>query len=65
MAKIVKKVKASKAPLGSGKRFAELTKSLKGKGAKNPAALAAWIGRKKYGKAQFQKLSARGRKSKK
>ena len=28
---------------------------------KNPAALAAVIGRKKYGKKRFQQLAARGR----
>jgi hypothetical protein len=28
---------------------------------KNPGALAAWIGRKKYGKVKFQNLS-KGRK---
>jgi hypothetical protein len=48
--------------LGSGKRFKRLTKKLKKKGAKNPKALAAWIGRKKFGKKKFQKLSAKGRK---
>ena len=48
--------------LGSGKRFKRLTKKLKKKGAKKPKALAAWIGRKKFGKKKFQKLSAKGRK---
>jgi len=52
----------AKAKLGSGKRFKKLTGQLAKKGAKNPKALAAWIGRKKYGKAKFQKLSAKGRK---
>jgi hypothetical protein len=47
--------------LGSGKRFAALKGQLKGKGIKNPDALAAWIGRKKYGKAKYAKLSAAGR----
>jgi hypothetical protein len=50
------------AKLGSGKRFASLTKKLAKKGATNPGALAAWIGRKKYGAKKFTKLSARGRK---
>lgn len=31
---------------------------------KNPAALAAFIGRKKFGKERFQKLSIAGRKKK-
>lgn len=48
--------------LGSGGRFKALTKSLASKGAKNPAALSAWIGRKKLGKAKFQKLAAKGKK---
>src|SRR4030067_768702 len=32
------------------------------RGAKDPDALAAWIGRKKFGKKKFQKLSAKGKK---
>lgn len=51
-----------KAKLGSGKRFKSLTSKLRRKGAKNPKALAAYIGRKKYGAKRFGKLSARGRK---
>ncbi len=47
--------------LGTGKRFKNLTKKLKKKGAKDPKALAAYIGRKKYGKKKFQKLSSKGR----
>ena len=56
---------AKKAKLGSGKRFKALTKRLKKKGAKNPKALAAYIGRKKYGKAKMAKMSAAGRRRKK
>lgn len=54
---------AGKKPkLGSGKRFAQLKKKLSGKkGVTNPGALAAHIGRKKYGKKKFQKLAAKGR----
>ncbi len=48
--------------LGSGKRFKRLTKKLKKRGSKNPKALAAWIGRKKYGKKKFQQLANKGRK---
>jgi len=55
----------AKAKLGSGKRFKALKGKLKRKGVKNPKALAAHIGRKKYGKAKFQKLAAAGRKRKK
>ena len=51
-----------KQKLGSGKRFKQLTAKLKKKGVKNPKALAAAIGRKKYGKAKFQKMAAKGRK---
>jgi hypothetical protein len=53
---------AKKAKLGSGSRFKTLQKKLTHKGAYSPAALAAWIGRKKYGKKKFAKLSAKGRK---
>ncbi len=49
-----------KPKLGSGKRFSNLKKSLASKGAKNPGALAAYIGRKKYGKKKFAKLSRNG-----
>jgi hypothetical protein len=49
----------AKSKLGSGKRFKQLTGKLAGKGAKNPKALAAWIGRKKYGKKRFAKLAAK------
>lgn len=55
-----------KAKLGSGTRFAALEKKLgarKGKNkVSNPAALAAHIGRKKYGAKRFAQLSAAGRK---
>lgn len=53
---------AKKAKLGSGARFASLEKKIgKRGGVKNPAAVAAAIGRKKFGKKRFQKLAARGR----
>ena len=51
-----------KAKLGTGRRFKSLTGKLRRKGARNPKALAAWIGRKKYGKRRYGKMSARGRK---
>ena len=48
--------------LGGGGRFAKLKNKLAGKpGIYNPAGLAASIGRKKYGKKKFSKLSAKGR----
>lgn len=46
--------------LGSGARFSALTQQLAAKGARDPKALAAYIGRKKYGKKKFGKLSAGG-----
>lgn len=55
-------VHGKKPPLGSGERFKRLEDELAAKGAKSPAALAAWIGRKKYGSTRFAKLSAQGRK---
>jgi hypothetical protein len=51
----------AKPPLGSGERHARLSARLKKRGARNPDALAAWIGRRKYGKARYQRLAARGR----
>jgi len=45
----------------SGEAFKHLTRQLAGKGARDPKALAAWIGRKKLGKAKFQKKAAAGR----
>ena len=51
----------AKPELGSGERFAQLKSKLSKKGVRDPGALAASIGRKKYGKAKFQRLSSRGR----
>jgi hypothetical protein len=48
--------------VGGGGRFAKLKKKLSRKGIRNPGALAASIGRKKYGKRRFQKMAAKGRK---
>jgi hypothetical protein len=55
-----KAVKTSKP--GEGKRFAALAKSAAAGGARNPAAVAAAIGRKKYGKKKFARMAAKGRK---
>ena len=52
----------AKAPVGQGGRFAALKEKLAAKGATNPGGLAAYIGRKKYGKGGFQKLAAGGKK---
>jgi len=50
-----------KPKLGTGKRFGALETALKKKGAKSPGALAAWIGRRKYGPKKFAGLSAAAR----
>jgi len=46
-------------------RFDKLVAILKARKGKakvtNPGALAAWIGRKKYGKTRFQKMAKAGR----
>ena len=47
--------------LGGGGRFEKLVGQLEKKGVKDPAALAAAIGRKKYGSKKFQSLAAKGR----
>lgn len=64
----------AKPKLGSGKRFSNLTAKLAGRGGRaphgakhsqkvnNPAALAAYIGRKKFGAKKFNKLAAKGKK---
>lgn len=58
-----KAVKTSKP--GAGKRFAAVKKIAKLGGARKPGAVAAAIGRKKYGKKRFQAMAAKGRKKKK
>ncbi len=47
--------------LGGGGRFQKLEGQLAAKGATNPAGLAAYIGRKKFGKAKFQSLASKGK----
>lgn len=55
----------SKAPLGQGGRFAALTQKLaKQPGVTDPAAIAAKIGREKYGASKMGKMAAKGRKGK-
>jgi hypothetical protein len=51
-----------KAKLGTGARFKALTKKLAAKGAKSAGALAAWIGRNKYGTKKMTKLAVKGKK---
>lgn len=55
---------ARKGRLGSGKRFKALSNSLRRRGARNPDALAAHIGRKKYGNRKMAKMAATGRRRK-
>jgi hypothetical protein len=51
-----------KPPLGSGERFAALKSQLAKKpGVTDPGALAAAIGRKRYGAKKFSSLAAAGR----
>lgn len=50
-----------KAKLGSGKRFKAVARSARKSGARNPNAVAAAVGRKKYGKKRFQAMAARGK----
>lgn len=47
---------------GGGGRFAALKRTLAKKGVKNPGAVAASIGRKKYGAKKFQQMATQGRK---
>lgn len=46
--------------LGSGERFRKVETSAREGGAKDPAAVAAAVGRKKYGKERFQQLARQG-----
>ena len=59
--KLVNQLKKRK--VGRTARGRKLAKALLGKTekVKNPAALAAWIGRKKYGKEKFQEMSIKAR----
>jgi hypothetical protein len=52
----------SKPPLGTGARFKQLEGSLMKRGnVQDPAALAAYIGRKKYGEKKMAKLAQGGK----
>lgn len=52
-----------KPKLGSGGRFEQLTNKLEkqGKSKESAKAIAASIGRAKYGKEKFQNMAAKGR----
>ena len=56
---------AKKPALGSGKRFAEVEKEAAKGGARDPAAVAAAAGIKKYGKEKMEEMAAKGRARKK
>lgn len=55
----------AKAKLGSGARFKALEKKAAKGGAENPAAVAAAVGRKKYGQKKMTSLSVKGKKDEK
>lgn len=53
---------AKKPKLGSGARFRAVEKSAAKSGASDPGAVAAAIGRKKYGAKKMASMAAAGRK---
>jgi hypothetical protein len=52
----------AKPPLGSGARFRAVAAAAAKGGARDPNAVAAAVGRKKYGKAKMAEMAAKGRK---
>lgn len=52
----------AKAPLGEGGRFAAVEKSAAKSGARDPAAVAAAMGKKAHGAAEMKRLAAKGKK---
>lgn len=54
----------AKAKLGSGARFKKVEAEAAKSGAKNPAAVAAAAGRKKYGQEKMTKMAIAGKKKK-
>lgn len=64
MLKKTGKYKGKSNRVGGGGRFAQVVDAIERKGvsAKRAKAIAAAAGRKKYGKARFQKMAATGRK---
>jgi hypothetical protein len=47
---------------GEGSRFKAVEASAKAGGASDPGAVAAAVGRKKYGKKKFQAMATKGKK---
>ena len=64
-AKALKRIPKKKRALGKGGRFHAIEMKARKYGAKNPAAVAASIGIKKYGKKKMTKWSIAGRKKRK
>jgi hypothetical protein len=56
------KAKKKLPKLGTGERFKKVAAAAKASGARDPDAVAAAVGRKRYGAKKMAKLSARGRK---
>ena len=52
-----------RAPLGQGGRFAAVEAAAARSGARDPGAVAAAIGRKKYGQKRMTQLAAAGRRA--
>jgi len=52
----------AKAKLGQGGRFAAVAKSAAASGARDPEAVAAAVGRAKYGAKRFAAMAAKGKK---
>ena len=55
----------AKAKLGSGARFKAVEKAAAKSGAENPEAVAAVVGRKKYGQKKMTSLAVKGKKAEK
>lgn len=54
-----------KPKLGSGKRFAAIERKAAASGARDPAAVAAAVGRAKYGNKKMAKMAELGKSRKK
>jgi hypothetical protein len=55
---------AQKPKLGSGERFKAIERKAAASGAKNPAAVAAAAGIKKYGSSKMEKMAEAGKRRK-
>ena len=53
---------AKQRPLGEGSRFVAVEEEARRGGARNPAAVAASIGTRKYGKTKMAKMAQAGKK---